>query len=134
MPVVAGIAIIMIVFLPLLTLQGLEGKLFAPVALTIMFALAAIAGAVLHGDSGARVAAAATRDIMPTRGWCASSRRATRRCWTAALRARALGGGAAHWPASRWRGRFSVDRQSVHADSGRRQTSSCRCRSRLRSA
>ena len=39
-PVVSGIAIIMIVFLPLLTLQGLEGKLFAPVALTIVFALA----------------------------------------------------------------------------------------------
>ncbi|MFZ5521712.1 MAG: efflux RND transporter permease subunit [Pseudomonadota bacterium] len=38
-PVVSGIAIIMIVFLPLLTLQGLEGKLFAPVALTIVFAL-----------------------------------------------------------------------------------------------
>jgi cobalt-zinc-cadmium resistance protein CzcA len=27
------------VFLPLLTLQGLEGKLFTPVALTIVFAL-----------------------------------------------------------------------------------------------
>ncbi len=40
-PVAAGIAIIMIVFLPLLTLQGLEGKLFAPVALTIVFALGA---------------------------------------------------------------------------------------------
>lgn len=40
-PVLSGIAIIIIVFLPLLTLQGLEGKLFAPVALTIVFALAA---------------------------------------------------------------------------------------------
>jgi cobalt-zinc-cadmium resistance protein CzcA len=40
-PVTSGIAIIAIVFLPLLTLQGLEGKLFAPVALTIVFALAA---------------------------------------------------------------------------------------------
>ena len=38
-PVVSGIAIIMIVFLPLLTLEGLEGKLFVPVALTIVFAL-----------------------------------------------------------------------------------------------
>ncbi len=40
-PVTAGISIIIIVFLPLLTLQGLEGKLFTPVALTIVFALAA---------------------------------------------------------------------------------------------
>ncbi len=38
-PVVSGVAIIIIVFLPLLTLQGLEGKLFIPVALTIVFAL-----------------------------------------------------------------------------------------------
>ncbi|MGE4294126.1 MAG: efflux RND transporter permease subunit [Campylobacterales bacterium] len=40
-PVVSGIAIIMIVFLPLLTLEGLEGKLFKPVALAIVFALGA---------------------------------------------------------------------------------------------
>jgi len=38
-PMTAGILIIIIVFLPLLTLQGLEGKLFIPVALTIVFAL-----------------------------------------------------------------------------------------------
>ncbi|MCL6555204.1 MAG: CusA/CzcA family heavy metal efflux RND transporter [Burkholderiales bacterium] len=41
LPVASGIAIIVIVFLPLLTLQGLEGKLFIPVALTIVFALSA---------------------------------------------------------------------------------------------
>jgi len=39
MPVASGIVIICLVFLPLLSLQGLEGKLFAPVALTIIFAL-----------------------------------------------------------------------------------------------
>ena len=38
-PVISGIIIIMMVFLPLLTLEGLEGKLFVPVALTIIFAL-----------------------------------------------------------------------------------------------
>lgn len=40
-PMVSGIAIIIIVFLPLLTLEGLEGKLFRPVALAIVFALSA---------------------------------------------------------------------------------------------
>ncbi|MCQ8179833.1 CusA/CzcA family heavy metal efflux RND transporter [Methylomonas sp. SURF-1] len=39
LPVTSGILIIIIVFLPLLTLQGLEGKLFGPVAMTIVFAL-----------------------------------------------------------------------------------------------
>lgn len=39
-PVASGMAIIALVFLPLLTLQGLEGKLFGPVAMTIVLALA----------------------------------------------------------------------------------------------
>lgn len=38
-PVLSGTIIIIIVFLPLLTLEGLEGKLFGPVTLTIVFAL-----------------------------------------------------------------------------------------------
>jgi cobalt-zinc-cadmium resistance protein CzcA len=38
-PVFSGTAIILIVFSPLLTLTGLEGKLFTPVAITIVFAL-----------------------------------------------------------------------------------------------
>ncbi|MBU6394387.1 MAG: CusA/CzcA family heavy metal efflux RND transporter [Sphingomonadales bacterium] len=40
-PVSAGLLIIALVFLPLVSLEGLEGKLFAPVALTIIFALVA---------------------------------------------------------------------------------------------
>jgi heavy metal efflux system protein len=40
-PVAAGVLIIITVFLPLLTLEGLEGKLFRPVAMTIVFALSA---------------------------------------------------------------------------------------------
>lgn len=38
-PVAAGILIICLVFLPLLSLEGLEGKLFSPVAITIIMAL-----------------------------------------------------------------------------------------------
>ncbi len=40
-PLVSGVIIIIAVFVPLLSLQGLEGRLFGPVALTIAFALVA---------------------------------------------------------------------------------------------
>ncbi len=40
-PVISGVLIIVIVFLPLFSLAGLEGKMFGPLALTIVFALAA---------------------------------------------------------------------------------------------
>ncbi len=39
-PTMFGELIIMIVFLPILTLEGIEGKLFRPMALTMIFALA----------------------------------------------------------------------------------------------
>lgn len=41
LPVLSGTLIVIIVFSPLLTLSGLEGKLFTPVALTIVFAMMA---------------------------------------------------------------------------------------------
>jgi cobalt-zinc-cadmium resistance protein CzcA len=39
-PVIFGIGIIILVFLPLMTLQGMEGKMFGPLAFTIAIALA----------------------------------------------------------------------------------------------
>ncbi len=38
-PVVFAVAIIAIVYLPILSLQGIEGKMFVPMALTVIFAL-----------------------------------------------------------------------------------------------
>lgn len=40
-PVLFGTAIIMIVYVPILTLQGIEGKLFTPMAVTVLAALTA---------------------------------------------------------------------------------------------
>jgi cobalt-zinc-cadmium resistance protein CzcA len=38
-PIFFGVGIIVIVYLPILTLQGIEGKMFRPMALTVVFAL-----------------------------------------------------------------------------------------------
>ncbi len=40
-PVAFGVAIITLIYLPILCLQGVEGKMFRPMALTVMFALVA---------------------------------------------------------------------------------------------
>ena len=40
MPVIFGVFVIILVFLPLMTLQGMEGKIFSPLAFTIAIALA----------------------------------------------------------------------------------------------
>lgn len=40
-PVVFAVGIIMIVYLPILTLEGVEGRMFRPMALTVLFALGA---------------------------------------------------------------------------------------------
>jgi heavy metal efflux system protein len=38
-PIFFGVSIIMIVYFPILTLQGIEGKMFRPMAMTVLFAL-----------------------------------------------------------------------------------------------
>ncbi|MEW5903649.1 MAG: CusA/CzcA family heavy metal efflux RND transporter, partial [Pseudomonadota bacterium] len=88
MPVLSGVLIIVIVFLPLFTLSGLEGKMFAPLALTICFALA---GSLLlsltvipvlaslfmrsgaHGDE--RLLAAVKRLYLPVMRWAITYRK-----------------------------------------------------------
>ncbi len=87
-PVASGVLIIIIVFVPLLTLQGLEGKLFVPVALAIIFALAGslllaltvipvatsfVLKSVSHGDP--LLIRAAQRVYAPALGWALNNER-----------------------------------------------------------
>ncbi|MFZ2161100.1 MAG: CusA/CzcA family heavy metal efflux RND transporter [Sideroxyarcus sp.] len=87
-PVLSGILIIVIVFLPLFSLTGLEGRMFGPLALTIVFALL---GSLLlslsvipvlasflmrsgaHGED--RLLAAIKRVYLPTMRWAIEYRK-----------------------------------------------------------
>ena len=61
-PITFGIGIIILVYLPILSLQGVEGKMFKPMAWTVVFALAgslftaapAEAGGLYYADRGVR--------------------------------------------------------------------------------
>ena len=76
----------MIVYLPILTLEGVEGKLFRPMALTVIFALLGVAGPVADADARARLARAAAEDQRARRrsstAWPtgSSSRSSARAC------------------------------------------------------
>ena len=61
-PTMFGELIIMIVYLPILTLEGIEGKLFRPMALTVIFALDRLDDPVADADAGAGQPAAAAAD------------------------------------------------------------------------
>ena len=81
-PVLSGILIIIIVFLPLFSLTGLEGRMFAPLALTIVFALMGslllslsvipvLASLLMRGGAHGedRVLGAIKRVYLPTMRW-----------------------------------------------------------------
>jgi cobalt-zinc-cadmium resistance protein CzcA len=82
-PVISGILIIIIVFLPLFSLTGLEGKMFKPMAITISFALFGslllsltaipVLASLLMRDGGHdgdnRVLAALKRLYLPVMRW-----------------------------------------------------------------
>ena len=60
-PVVFAVGIIMIVYLPILALRGIEGKMFRPMALTVVFALARVAGLCPDPHARARESLLMTR-------------------------------------------------------------------------
>jgi hypothetical protein len=118
LPVASGILIICLVFLPLLTLQGLEGKLFAPVALTIVFALA---GSLLLSLTVIPVLAslpAQARRARRTLADAPGGARLPRRCWSALAHPRHAAMARQGQPAA-GRGRLPGHRQDLHADHGR---------------
>lgn len=81
-PVLFGVGIIILVFLPLMTLQGMEGKMFAPLAYTIAIALfvslvlsltmtPALCSYILKGGSGedTRLIQAIKRPYLSALNW-----------------------------------------------------------------
>ena len=111
--------IIIIVFLPLLTLQGLEGKLFAPVALTIVFALAAFAAAVADGRSRCSPPACSRRAPRRTVAGAQAAARLRPRCDWALAHSRTGGRRSRRRTVSRPAALYTADRQGLHAGDGR---------------
>jgi len=89
-PVLFGVSIIILVFLPLMTLEGMEGKMFAPLAFTIAIALGislllsltlspALARYLLKGgaDHDTRLIALVKRGYRPLLSWVLGHSRTT---------------------------------------------------------
>ena len=92
-PVIFGVGIIILVFLPLMTLQGMEGKMFGPLAYTIVIALAISLVLSLtltpvlstyllkppahDGDHDTRLIAAIKRPYMRVLGWALTNEKKT---------------------------------------------------------
>ncbi len=87
-PVLSGILIIVIVFLPLFSLTGLEGRMFGPLALTIVFALLGslllslsvipvLASFLMRSSAHSedRLLAAIKRVYLPTMNWAIEYRK-----------------------------------------------------------
>lgn len=87
-PVISGILIIIVVFLPLFSLTGLEGKMFTPLAVTISFALVGslllsltaipvLASLLMKGghEKEGRVSDALKRAYLPVMNWALNQRK-----------------------------------------------------------
>jgi cobalt-zinc-cadmium resistance protein CzcA len=87
-PIIFGVGIIIVVYLPILTLQGVEGKLFTPMALTVVLALVGsllltftvtpvLASLFLRGhisDREVRLVRWLKRLYQPALSWCLAHR------------------------------------------------------------
>lgn len=92
-PVIFGVSVIILVFLPLMTLKGMEGKMFAPLAYTIAIALAIslvlsmtlspvlssylLKAPETDGDHDTRLIAAMKRRYLGMLAWALSHERKT---------------------------------------------------------
>lgn len=92
-PVIFGVGVIILVFLPLMTLQGMEGKMFAPLAYTIAIALfislvlsltlSPVLSSYLlkvppgHGEHDTRLIAALKRPYLKMLDWSLANKRKT---------------------------------------------------------
>ena len=86
-PVISGVLIIVVVFLPLFSLSGLEGKMFTPLAVTISFALIGslilsftvipvLASLLMRGHEGeGRVSAWLKSTYLPVMRWALVNRK-----------------------------------------------------------
>ena len=87
-PVISGILIIIVVFLPLFSLSGLEGKMFTPLAVTISFALIGslllsltaipvLASLLMKGgaEKEGRVSEALKHAYLPVMNWALNNRK-----------------------------------------------------------
>ncbi len=93
-PVIFGVGVIILVFLPLMTLTGMEGKMFSPLAFTIAIALAISLCAVADADAGAVHLPAEVKPRSPPR--------ARRRCSRPPARASTATSGPGRETAPRW--------------------------------
>ena len=92
-PVIFGVGVIILVFLPLMTLQGMEGKMFGPLAYTIVIALAIslllsltltpvlstylLKPPAHDGDHDTRLIAAIKKPYMRLLGWATANAKKT---------------------------------------------------------
>ncbi len=92
-PVIFGVGVIILVFLPLMTLQGMEGKMFGPLAFTIVIALAIslllsltltpvlstylLKPPAHDGDHDTRLIAAIKQPYMRLLGWATANPKST---------------------------------------------------------